>query len=122
MIKMADSILILCTRAPYGTEEGFAGLRLSLAMLASGLVGRSSVLLVGDGTLNAVATQEPTAIGMPSNAEAISDLADFEGEVFVVEEDLKDRVGDVPILEGVKKVTWDQARTIIKDHALVTTF
>ena len=122
MIKMADSILILGTKAPYGTEEVFAGLRLSLAMLASGLVGRSSVLLVGDGTLNAVATQEPTAIGMPSNAEAISDLADFEGEVFVVEEDLKSRVGDVPVLEGVKKVTWDQARTIIKDHALVTTF
>ena len=119
---MADSILILGTKAPYGTEEGFAGLRLSLAMLASGLVGRSSVLLVGDGTLNAVATQEPAAIGMPSNAEAINDLADFEGEVFVVEEDLKSRAGDIPILEGVKKVTWDQARTIIKDHALVTTF
>ena len=119
---MANSILILGTKAPYGNEDVFAGLRLSLAMLASGLIGRSTVLLVGDGTLNAVATQEPTSIAMPSNVEATNDLADFEGEVYVVEEDLKERVGDMPVIPSVKVISWDKAREIIQDHDVTTTF
>jgi tRNA 2-thiouridine synthesizing protein D len=119
---MAQSILILATKAPYGTEDFFAGARLSLAMLASGSISRSTVLMVGDGALNAVASQNPGAIGMPSNVEAINDLADFEGEVYVLEDDLKVRVGDVPIIDGVKKISWEKARELIMDHELVTTF
>src|SRR5512137_2126816 len=99
---MADSILFIMTKPPYGFEEFFAGARASLAMLASSLIGRSTLLLVGDGTLNAVSTQRPEAIRMPSNVEAINDLADFEGEVYCIAEDLRSRVGDVPVIEGVK--------------------
>jgi tRNA 2-thiouridine synthesizing protein D len=119
---MAQSILILSTKAPYGTEDFFAGARLALAMLASGSISRSTVLMVGDGTLNAVASQNPGAIGMPSNIEAINDLADFEGEVYVLEDDLKARVGDVPLIDGVKKISWEKARELTMDHELVTTF
>ena len=119
---MAQSILILATKAPYGTEDFFAGARFALAMLASGSISRSTVLMVGDGTLNAVAAQNPGAIAMPSNIEAINDLADFEGEVYVLEDDLKARVGDVPIIDGVKKISWEKARELIMDHELVTTF
>ncbi len=119
---MATSILILATKAPYGTEDFFAGARMALAMLASGSISRATVLMVGDGTLNAVAAQNPGAIGMPSNVEAINDLADFEGEVLVLEDDLKARVGEVPIVEGVKKISWEKARELIMDHELVTTF
>ena len=119
---MAQSILILATKAPYGTEDFFAGARLALAILASGSISRATVLMVGDGTLNAVATQNPGAIGMPSNIEAINDLADFEGEVFVLEDDLRSRVGDVPTVEGAKMISWERARELIRDHELVTTF
>jgi tRNA 2-thiouridine synthesizing protein C len=119
---MSQSILVLATKAPYGTEDFFAGARLALAMLASGSISRSTVLMVGDGTLNAVATQDSSAIAMPSNKEAINDLFDLEGEVFVVEDDLKSRVGDVPVVEGVQKISWEKARELIIDHELVTTF
>jgi sulfur relay (sulfurtransferase) DsrF/TusC family protein len=119
---MAQSILILSTSARDGTVDFFAGARLALAMLASGSISRSTVLMVGDGTLNAVASQNPGAIGMPSNIEAINDLADFEGEVYVLEDDLKARVGDVPIIDGVKKISWEKARELTMDHELVTTF
>ena len=54
MIKMAESLLILVTKPPYGYEEAFAGLRAGLGMLASGQVPVSNALLVGEGTLNAV--------------------------------------------------------------------
>jgi len=119
---MAESILFIMTKAPYGAEDFFAGARASLAMLASGLVGRSTLLLVGDGTLNAVAAQDPLTIGMPSNVEAINDLADFEGEVYAVEADLKARLGEVKVLEGVKLIPWEKARELIWEHQLVTTF
>lgn len=119
---MAESIAVLITKPPYGTEEAFAGLRLSLAMLASGIVGRSSVIMVGEGTLNAVADQHPDAIGMPSNVEAVIDLTDFEGEVYCVKEDLEERVGEVETIESVELVSWDEASKIIEEHQLVTTF
>lgn len=119
---MADSILFIMTKPPYGFEEFFAGARASLAMLASGLIGRSTLLLVGDGALNAVAAQDPAAVKMPSNVEAINDLADFEGEVYCIADDLKSRVGEVTIVEGVKMVSWDKARELVSEHQMITTF
>jgi len=119
---MADSILFVMTKPPYGFEEFFAGARASLAMLASGLIGRSTLLLTGDGTLNAVATQDPLAVKMPSNIEAINDLAEFEGEVYCIADDLRSRVGEVEIIEGVKLISWDKARELVSEHQMVTTF
>lgn len=119
---MADSILFIMTKPPYGLEEFFAGARASLAMLASGLIGRSTLLLVGDGALNAVEAQDPAAVKMPSNVEAINDLADFEGEVYCIADDLKSRVGEVTIVEGVKMVSWDKARELVSEHQMITTF
>ncbi|MEM2944228.1 MAG: DsrE family protein [Methanomassiliicoccales archaeon] len=119
---MADSILVLVTKPPYGTEDAFAGLRLALAMLASGTVGKTTVLLIGDGTLNAVASQKAEAIEMPSNVEAIQDILDFDAPVYCVHEDLAERVGEVATIEGVKMVNWEEARSILSEHQLVTTF
>lgn len=119
---MAESIAVMITKPPYGTEEAFAGLRLSLAMIASGLVERSSVVMVGDGTLNAVATQDSSAIGMPSNAEAIIDLIEFDAEVYCVQEDFEERASGSKIVEGVQMISWEKAREIIHEHDMVTTF
>lgn len=119
---MANSIVVMITKPPYGTEEGFAGLRLDLAMLVSGLVERGTILLVGEGTLNAVAAQDPSAIGMPSNLEAIEDLVDFEAEIYCVEEDLRECAGNVQVTDLVKVIPWAEARKIVDEHDLVTTF
>ncbi|HEY3419455.1 MAG TPA: DsrE family protein [Methanomassiliicoccales archaeon] len=119
---MAQSVLVLITKAPYGYEEGFAGARLALSQLAGGLITKCNVLLVGDGTLNAVSGQKPEALKMPSNADSLGDLLDFEAKVYCVKEDLKERVGDVPILESVTAIDWQEARKIIADHDMVTTF
>ncbi|MCQ5375473.1 MAG: DsrE family protein [Methanomassiliicoccales archaeon] len=119
---MAESIVVLITKPPYGTEDAFAGLRLALAMIASGIIEKTSVVLIGDGTLNAVASQKPTAIEMPSNLEAIQDVLDFDASVYCVQEDLFERVGEIETMAGIKMVTWEEARSIISEHQLVTTF
>jgi sulfur relay (sulfurtransferase) DsrF/TusC family protein len=121
-MKMAESVLILVTKPPYGLEDAFSALRAGLAVLVSGRVPVSNVLLIGEGTLNAVASQRPEAIGMPSNIEALHDLMDLEANVYVVREDLQELVGDVQLLEGVKVIDWERARHIIDEHDLVTTF
>ncbi len=59
---------------------------------------------------------------MPSNQESLADLLDFEAKVYCVKEDLHDRVGDVTVLDGVTGIDWYEARRIIADHELVTTF
>jgi tRNA 2-thiouridine synthesizing protein D len=119
---MAQSVLVLITKAPYGYEEGFAGARLALSQLAGGLITKCNVLLVGDGTLNAVAGQKPEALRMPSNADSLGDLMDFDAKVYCVKEDLAERVGEVAVLDNVTAVDWNQARQIIADHELITTF
>ena len=119
---MAQNIAVLVTKPPYGTEDAFAGFRLALAMLASGCVKKASVLLMGDGTLNAVGSQEADAISMPSNVEAVQDLMDFGADIYCVSEDLRTRVGSIATLEGVKMISWDEFRALLREHQLVTTF
>lgn len=119
---MAESLLVLITKGPYGFEEAFAGARLALGGKVSGLMENSNLLLIGDGTLNALEAQKPEAVGMPSNAAALQDILDLEGEIYCVEEDLRRRVGDMKVIDGVKLVSWAEARDIVKKHQLVNTF
>jgi tRNA 2-thiouridine synthesizing protein D len=119
---MATSILVLITKPPYGFEEAFAGSRLGLGMLSSGNVEKCNILLVGDGTLNAVADQKPEVVRMPSNMEALNDMAEFDAKVYCVRSDLESRVGSVPTLSFVEMIDWETARKVIAEHEMVTTF
>lgn len=118
---MAGSILVLITRPPYGLEEAFAGLRAALAMAVNGM--KTTVLLMEDGVYNAVSTQKPEAVKMPSNIEATKELYDFDVDVFVVKEDLDRRaVRDGDVVEGIKVVPAASVKDLIEGHDVVTTF
>jgi len=119
---MAESIAVMITRAPYGLEEGFAGARLALACMVSGIVPKVSIILVGDGTLNALTAQKPEAVAMPSNLEALQDVLDMDSPVYCAEEDLRSRVGDMEVMQGIKLISWEEVRGILRDHELITTF
>ena len=99
-----------------------AGARLALSQLAGGMISKCNVLLKGDGTFNAIACQKPEAVNMPSNSDALSDLADFDAKVYCVKEDLHERVGDVQCSDSVTAIDWQEARKIIADHDMITTF
>ena len=49
---MLGSICVLIRKAPYGTEDAFAGLRLGLATIANGL--ETEIVLLEDGVFNAL--------------------------------------------------------------------
>jgi len=118
---MAGSILVLVTKAPYGLEEAFAGLRLALAMGVNGM--KTSVLMMEDGVFNSVATQRPEAVKMPSNIDATKELYDFDVPVYVLKEDLDARgVPESKLFEGLKVVPATKARELLKEHDVVTTF
>lgn len=118
---MAKSILVLITRPPYGLEEAFAGLRLALAMSVNGM--KATVLMLEDGVFNAVSTQKPEAVKMPSNIDATKDLYDFESQVFVVKEDLEARgIAESKLFEGLKAIGADEVKELLVEHDLVTTF
>jgi len=119
---MAESVLVLITKPPYGFEEAFAGMRLSLAMVASGLIPDSAVLLMGDGTLNAVASQDASVLGMPSNLEALEDLGDLDVDVYCIKDDYYSRAGELPTPEFVRMVDWEAGRRLIDEYEIVTTF
>lgn len=118
---MAKSILVVITKPPYGLEEAFAGLRLALAMSVNGM--KTSVLMLEDGVFNAVSTQKPDAIRMPSNIDATKDLYDFESQVFVVKEDLEARgIAESKLFDGLKVIGAEKVKDLLAEHDLVTTF
>jgi tRNA 2-thiouridine synthesizing protein C len=118
---MANSILVLITKAPYGLEDAFAGLRLALAMSVNGM--KTSVLMMEDGVFNAVGTQKPEAVKMPSNVEATKELYDFEVPVYVVKEDLVARgIPESRLFEGLKVVPVADTKKLLSEHDVVTTF
>ncbi len=119
---MAEGLLVLIAKSPYGAEEAFAGARLALGCKVSGVMDNVAILLMGDGTLNAYKGQKPEAVGMPSNLDALQDFMDLDGPIYCVEQDLRQRAGDVEALDGVKMVSWDEARDIVKSYQLVNTF
>jgi len=118
---MASSILVLITKAPYGLEEAFAGLRLALAMSVNGM--KTSVVMLEDGVYNALGTQKPEAVRMPSNIEATKELYDFDVPVYVVKEDLAARgIQESRLFDGLKVVPAQKVRELLAEHDLVTTF
>jgi len=118
---MANSTLVLITKAPYGLEEAFAGLRLALAMGVNGM--KTSVVMVEDGVYNAVSTQKPETVKMPSNIEATKELYDFDIPVYVVREDLEERGMAVSkVFEGLKVIPAGYLKALLADYDVVTTF
>lgn len=118
---MATSIMVLVTKPPYGLEEAFAGLRLALAMGVNGM--KTSVLMLEDGVFNAIGSQKAEALKMPSNVDATKELYDFDVPVYVVKEDLEARgIPESKLFEGLKTVSEAQARELLAEHDVVTTF
>lgn len=118
---MADSMLVIVTKPPYGLEDAFAGLRLALAMAVNGL--KTSVVMTEDGVFNALAKQKPEAVSMPSNVEATVELYDFDVPVYVVREDLEERgIPESALFEGLKVVDRGALRTLLAENDVVTTF
>ena len=119
---MADKMIVIIRKPPYGTEEAFAGARLALGGLVSGAIDKADVLLIGDGTFNAIESQVPAAIEMPSNEEALENLMDMEGSVFCVIEDLELRDSGAKILDGIKLIHRADVRDIMDEYQVVNTF
>lgn len=118
---MASSVLVLITKAPYGLEEAFAGLRLALAIGVNGM--KTTVLMLEDGVFNAVGSQKSEAIKMPSNIEATKELYDFEVSVFVVKDDLEARgISEAKLFDGLKVIPATKVKDLVAEHDLVTTF
>ena len=118
---MAESTLVLVTKAPYGLEDAFAGLRMALAMGVNGM--KTSVILIEDGVYNGLGSQKPEAVHMPSNAEATKELYDFDVPVYVVKEDLASRgIEESRLFEGLKVIPATEVKKLVSEHDLVTTF
>jgi len=118
---MAQSIMFLITRAPYGVEEAFAGLRMALAFAVNGA--KTSVVMMEDGVFNAVGWQRPELLRMPSNSDATKELYDFEVQVCVVREDLEERgIPEGKLIEGIRAVGRGELKKLVAEHDVVTTF
>ena len=79
--------------------------------------------MMEDGVYNAVGSQRPEVLRMPSNVEATKELYDFEVQVLVVKEDLEERaIPESGLFEGLKVIARDEVKRLVAEHDVVTTF
>ncbi|MDY6865837.1 MAG: DsrE family protein [Halobacteriota archaeon] len=120
---MADSLLVIITKPPYGTEDAFAGLRLALSQIAGGMVDRSDAILIEDGAFNAIGDQRSDVIEMPSNVEAIEDLLDMGCTVYCVSEGLKVRgIANDKLMEGLSIISKVEVSDLVSEYDLIASF
>jgi len=120
---MANSILTIVTKPPYGTEDAFAGFRLALSQIAGGAVEKSDVLIMEDGVFNAISAQKSDMIGMPSNVEAIEDLLGMECKVYCVKDDLDEREITIDkTIDGISIVLRDEVANIVDGYDVIASF
>lgn len=118
---VVSSICVLIRKAPYGTEDAFAGLRLGLATIANGM--ETKVILMEDGVLSAVKHQNPEKIGMPSIIDTINDLLSLEVKIYCVEEHLRGRdIHKEDLMEDMVFITEEEISNIILDCDGVASF
>jgi sulfur relay (sulfurtransferase) DsrF/TusC family protein len=113
------SMCVVVTRAPYGREDAFGGLRLALSGVTHGM--EFTVVLRGDGVWSALRGQRAEAIGMPSNETVVSDILEMGGAVWAEEGALAARglsAGD--LVEGVRVAPAETLDGEVLRHDAVT--
>ena len=120
---MIKRILTIVKSAPYGREDAFAGLRFSLSQIAAGMVDSCDTILVEDGIYNAKLDQRSAVIRMPSNLDAVEDLLDLDGLVFLVREHMEARgLGPGDMLEGVKIISLADVSKLAEAYDAFVTY
>ena len=118
---MVDSICVLIRKAPYGTENAFAGLRLALATAANGI--ETKVVFVEEGVLNAVCDQKSSDIGMPSILDAIDDLLALDVSLYCVENSLAELdIGKESLKEEMNCIEASALSDLVLGCQVMTTF
>jgi len=107
-------MLVLITKAPYGSEDAYAGFRAALMTSASGM--KTDVLLMDDGVFNLVEKQNPT--DFPSNLREIKTLRGLDVEYYCTKNDLEKRNVNPP--EYVKIV--DKISELVLKNEVILTF
>jgi len=107
-------MLVLITKAPYGSEDAYAGFRAALMISASGM--KTDVLLIDDGVFNLVEKQAPA--DFPSNLKEIKILRGLDVEVYCMKNDLEKRSIKPP--EYVKTV--DNVSELVLKNEVILTF
>ena len=113
------SLCVVVTRAPYGREDAFGGLRLALSGVTHGL--QLTAVLRGDGVWSALKGQRAEAIGMPSNESVISDILEMGGAVWAEEGALAARgLSPGDLVEGVQVGPAGRLDGVILSHDATT--
>ncbi|MEM2900730.1 MAG: DsrE family protein [Thermoplasmata archaeon] len=114
-------MLVIITKPPYGLEDAFAGLRFALSTVSNGMP--TTVIMLDDGVFNAIKGQKSSAISMPSNEDAISDLAGLEVPILVARESFEKRNLSYEKLNGFcKMINENELKEVVKNHRFIATF
>ena len=106
-------MLILITKAPYGSEDAYAGFRAALMTSASGM--KTDVLLMDEGVFNLVEKQNPA--DFPSNLREIKILRGLDVEIYCMKNDLEKR--NIKPHDYVK-IVEEISELVLKNEVILT--
>ena len=80
MIKMIDSVVIICNKSPIGKNSAIEAIRLGSGFMGLGEEIDCKIVLTGDAVYLVSKHADPTTVGMDSYEEALemADLSDLE--------------------------------------------
>jgi sulfur relay (sulfurtransferase) DsrF/TusC family protein len=107
-------MLVLITKAPYGSEDAYAGFRAALMTAVNGI--KTSVLFMDDGVYNLIHKQHPA--DAPSNLKEIKILRGLDVEIYGLKNDLEKR--NIKPQKYVKIV--DNVSELVMKNEIILTF
>ena len=115
-------ICIISTHAPYGTSLSRDAIETLLVTASYGF--DATLLVMGDGVLQLLADQDPTAIAQKSTASLLQAAKMYGVErLLVCREDLHERgLSQEDLIDSLQFVAREQIASLVREHHRVLAF
>lgn len=113
-------VVILSTKAPYGSSVNAEGFRAGLGLAFSEFI--VDIVLVKDGVYALIQDQAPADLNMKSLAEVYKNIAQFNINLFVDTESLQRRGLEAENLIGAQPLSAEELKAKLQTADAVLTF
>ncbi|MCL6562681.1 MAG: DsrE family protein [Firmicutes bacterium] len=118
---MAEKVCMMVRKAPIGSNDALEAFRLSLGLFVADV--EATVVLVGDGVLNAVRHLDGQEVKRPTPQEYLQAMADSGLSIWAVEEDLVARgLSEAMVEDFVQVVGWERLAPMLEAEPLIWAF
>lgn len=120
-MAVAEKVCMMVRKAPIGSNDALEAFRLSLGLFVADV--EATVILVGDGVLNALRNLDGKEVKRPTPQEYLEAIADSGLSIWAVQEDLMTRgLSEAAVEDFVQIASWEQLAPRLEAEHLIWAF